>query len=400
MAGCRRGRKAGLAALGLLLALCEPVVPGSLTGRAAAMSPDHASLPTMTEISFAAISGWQEDDQGKAIAAFLRFCAPPFPFLKAEPFGLTEKEAADLCYEASKVPVSDQQAARSFFETWFTPFRIDKSGFVTGYFEPELPASRVRTPKYPVPLLTAPTGLEAITDDNRPEDWPEGLSHGRRTDKGLVPLPDRGAIMDGALDDEHLELVWLANPIDAYFVHVQGSARLRLTDGSVMRVGYAGKAGYPYTSIARVLVERGEGTPEELTMSGLRNWLEAHPDQRDTLFKENRSFIFFREVTLENPEDGPIGAAELPLVAGRSLAVDPRHIPYGMPVFVSAGLSDPERPEAQFGRLMIADDTGSAIKGPARGDIFTGSGDQAGKIAGEIRHQARMILLLPGSKAR
>ncbi len=364
------------------------------------MSPDHASLPTMTEISFAAISGWQEDDQGKAIAAFLRFCAPPFPFLKAEPFGLTEKEAADLCYEASKVPVSDQQAARSFFETWFTPFRIDKSGFVTGYFEPELPASRVRTPKYPVPLLTAPTGLEAITDDNRPEDWPEGLSHGRRTDKGLVPLPDRGAIMDGALDDEHLELVWLANPIDAYFVHVQGSARLRLTDGSVMRVGYAGKAGYPYTSIARVLVERGEGTPEELTMSGLRNWLEAHPDQRDTLFKENRSFIFFREVTLENPEDGPIGAAELPLVAGRSLAVDPRHIPYGMPVFVSAGLSDPERPEAQFGRLMIADDTGSAIKGPARGDIFTGSGDQAGKIAGEIRHQARMILLLPGSKAR
>lgn len=400
MAGCRYGRKAGLATLGLLLALWDTTVPGSLTGNAAAMSPDHATLPTMTKIAFADIPGWQEDDLGKALAAFLRFCRPPFPYLKAEPFGLTEEEAADLCREAAKVSTSDRQAARSFFETWFTPFRIEASGFVTGYFEPELPASRIKTLDFSIPLLKAPTGLEVITDANRPEDWPETLSHGRRTDKGLVPLPDRGAIMEGALADEQLELVWLANPIDAFFVHVQGSARLRLTDGTVMRVGYAGKAGYPYTSIARVLVERGEGTPEELTMSGLRNWLEAHPDQRDALFKENRSFIFFREVSLANPEDGPVGAAELPLVAGRSLAVDPRHIPYGMPVFVSAEIPDPERPETHFGRLMIADDTGSAIRGPARGDIFAGSGDDAGKIAGEIRHTAEMILLLPGSKAR
>lgn len=359
------------------------------------MSPDHTSLPTMTEIAFTAIPGWQEDDQGKALAAFLRFCVPPFPFLRAEPFGLSAGDAADLCREASEVPDADTDAARSFFEARFTPYRIDTNGFVTGYFEPELPASRVRTPDFSVPLLKAPAGLEAITDANRPEDWPAELSHGLRTDKGLVPLPDRGEIMDGALDDEHLELVWLADPVDAYFVHVQGSARLRLTDGSVMRVGYAGKAGYPYTSIARVLVERGEGTPEELTMSGLRKWLEDNPDRRDALFKENRSFIFFREVTLENPDDGPVGAADLPLVAGRSLAVDPRHIPYGMPVFVSAGIPDPERPKTQFGRLLIADDTGSAIRGEARGDIFTGSGDRAGQIAGDIRHTGEMILLLP-----
>lgn len=349
----------------------------------------------MTEIAFTAIPGWQEDDQGKALAAFLRFCVPPFPFLRAEPFGLSAGDAADLCRAASEVPASDTDAARSFFEARFTPYRIDTSGFVTGYFEPELPASRVQTLNFSVPLLKAPKGLEAITDANRPEDWPAELSHGMRTDKGLVPLPDRGEIMDGALDGDHLELVWLADPVDAYFVHVQGSARLRLTDGTVMRVGYAGKAGYPYTSIARVLVERGEGTPEELTMSGLRKWLEDNPDRRDALFKENRSFIFFREVTLENPEDGPVGAADLPLVAGRSLAVDPRHIPYGMPVFVSAGIPDPERPKTQFGRLLIADDTGSAIRGEARGDIFTGSGDRAGQIAGDIRHTAEMILLLP-----
>ena len=400
MAGCRRGRRAGLAGFGLFLALCDPIVSGSLTGKAFAMSPDQVSLPNMTEISFAAIPGWQKDDLGQALAAFSRFCVPPFPFLQAKPFGLSADDVADLCRGALKIAPSDTEAARSFFETRFTPFRIDTSGFVTGYFEPELTASHVRTPDFPVSLLKAPAGLETVTDANRPEGWPDGLSHGLRTDKGLVPLPDRGEIMGGALKDDNLELVWLADPIDAYFVHVQGSARLRLTDGSVMRVGYAGKAGYPYTSIARVLVERGEGTPEELTMAGLRNWLEDNPDRRDALFKENRSFIFFREVTLENPKDGPVGAANLPLVAGRSLAVDSGHIPYGMPVFVSAGFPDPERPDTGFGRLMIADDTGSAIKGQARGDIFTGSGDRAGKIAGDIRHKAEMILLLPRSDIR
>jgi len=394
------GRTAGRAGIGLLLALCAPIVPGSLTGEAAAMSADQVSLPTMTEIAFAAIPGWQEDDLGKALSAFTRFCVPPFRFLQAEPFGHTEQEAADLCRAAKAIPASDTDAARSFFETRFTPFRIEASGFVTGYFEPELPASRVQTPDYSAPLLKAPAGLETITEDNRPEGWPAELSHGRRTAKGLVPLPDRGAIMDGALEDDHLELVWLADPVDAYFVHVQGSARLRLTDGSVMRIGYAGKAGYPYTSIARVLVERGEGTPEELTMAGLRKWLDDNSDRRDALFRENRSFIFFREVTPENPEDGPVGAANLPLVAGRSLAVDPGHIPYGLPVFVAAGIADPDRTGSQFQRLLIADDTGSAIRGPARGDIFTGSGERAGKIAGEIRHKADMILLLPGSKAR
>lgn len=201
--------------------------------------------------------------------------------------------------------------------------------------------------------------------------------------------------MDGKLDPENLELVWLADPIDAYFVHVQGSARLRLADGSAMRVGYAGKTGHPYTGIARLLVTRGEGTPEDFTAAGLRAWLEAHPEERDQLFRQNRSFIFFREVDEIGVNDGPVGAAGLPLVAGRSLAVDPSFIPYGSLVFVASALKDHDSDDGVFQRLMVADDTGSAIKGPARGDIFVGSGQTAGAIAGEIRHKADFTILVP-----
>jgi len=176
---------------------------------------------------------------------------------------------------------------------------------------------------------------------------------------------------------------------------VQGSARLRFADGSAMRVGYAGKTGHPYTGIARLLVTRGEGTPEDFTMSGLKAWLAAHPDQVEPLLKENRSYIFFREIDEIGPHEGPLGAAGLPLAAGRSLAVDPAFLPYGALVFVASELDDPDSTNSTFARLMVADDTGSAIKGPARGDIFTGSGAVAGALAGEIRHVADFTVLVP-----
>lgn len=201
--------------------------------------------------------------------------------------------------------------------------------------------------------------------------------------------------MDGALDPEGLELVWLKDPIEAYFIHVQGSARLKLPDGSSMRVGYAGKSGHPYTGIGRLLVQRGEGTPDDFTMSGLKSWLRANPEQRDALFRQNQSYIFFREIKGATIEDGPIGAAGLPVIAGRSLAVDNRYISYGLPVFVSTNAPDLDQPKSPFRRLMIADDTGSAIRGPSRGDIFVGSGEDAGRLAGDIRHPATFTMLLP-----
>jgi len=357
-----------------------------------------AEKGSVQKITFADINGWADDDHVAALSAFVRFCErEPTP---DERFLLPTKAVCQQAHAALK-QAGSKRAARQFFEQSFMPYRFKRSGFLTGYFEPELLASRDPHPDYPAPLLAKPDGLVAVNDGNRPKGWPEGSSHGRQTANGLVPMPDRSAIMDGALDDEKLELVWLKDPVDAFFVHVQGSSRLRLPDGSVMRVGYAGKAGHPYTSIARVLVKRGEGTPEQLTMSGLRDWLRENPDKRDDLFRENRSFIFFREVEMERPEDGPIGSANIPLVAGRSLAVDPGFVPFGLPVFVSAPepklQEDTDRSDviASLARTLIADDSGSAIKGAARGDLFVGSGMKAGEIAGEIRHPADMTVLVP-----
>ncbi|PVB62109.1 transglycosylase [Labrenzia sp. 011] len=356
--------------------------------------PDH-----FEKVSYTDLAGWQQDDHPAALTSFLRFCDPAVTVPEGpDILRPSAEEMTRICVAARAANDGSATAARLFFESRFTPFRLTEPGFVTGYYEPEVAASRTRTGTFSVPLHRKPSGLEAVTGESRPENWPAHLSHGRRTGDTLSELPDRGAIMDGALDDEQLELAWLADPVDAFFIHVQGSARLRLTDGSVMRVGYAGKTGHPYTGIGRLLVKRGEGTPEDFTMAGLRAWLAEHPDRRDDLFRENRSYIFFREVTETGPQEGPVGAAGLPLTPGRSLAIDPAHLPYGALVFVASGFEDPDRTGTKFARLVVADDTGSAIRGRARGDIFTGSGDAAGKVAGAIRHRASFTVLVPNSK--
>lgn len=359
-------------------------------------TPQSPELPNHFEkVDFRDLAGWEDDDQHTALAAFQRFCSNSVSFGATGLPGHDPANLTALCDVVAGPGMATPAGARQFFETRFTAYRITEPGFVTGYFEPEVTASRVRTDDFSVPLHRKPDGLEAIAAENRPADWPPELSHGRRTDKGFSEMPDRASIMAGALDTENLELVWLADPVDAYFIHVQGSARLRLTDGSVMRVGYAGKTGHPYTGIGKLLVERGEGTPEDFTMAGLRSWLTRNPEKRDALFGENRSYIFFREVLEAAPDDGPVGAAGLPLVAGRSLAIDPAHLPYGAFVFVEAGFKDPDKDGRTFARLMITDDTGSAIRGRARGDVFAGSGDIAGRIAGDIRHSATFTVLVP-----
>ncbi|WP_434054527.1 MAG: MltA domain-containing protein [Roseibium sp.] len=352
--------------------------------------PDH-----FEKIDFSELAGWENDEQHTALVAFGRFCGKTTAFGSSGLPGYDPANLNALCAVIAGPYITTPAGAQRFFETRFTAYRITEPGFVTGYFEPEVTASRIRTDRFSVPLHRKPDGLEAITPENRPVEWLPELSHGRRTDKGFSQMPDRAGIMSGALDTENLELVWLADPIDAYFIHVQGSARLRLTDGSVMRVGYAGKSGHPYTGIGKLLVERGEGAPEDFTMQGLRSWLSENPQKRDALFGENRSYIFFREVLEAGPEDGPVGAAGLPLIAGRSLAIDPAHLPYGAFVFVEAGFQDPDREGRTFARLMIADDTGSAIRGRARGDIFVGAGDRAGELAGDIRHRASFTVLVP-----
>ncbi|WP_208976924.1 murein transglycosylase A [Stappia sp. ES.058] len=356
-------------------------------------------------ISFSDISGWQDDDHTAALEAFLRHCASGSASGAAPrtgELGVSGASIVALCGRARAAAATGEgDAARHFFEAAFQPHLIAAKGFVTGYFEPEFAGARKPDAIHRTPLLRKPDGLEILPEGKRPDGLADTLTHAFRDDAGrFVEAPDRGAIMDGALDGRGLELVWLADPVDAFYIHVQGSARIRLADGGHMRVGYAGKNGHPYSPIGRVMIERGLADPGTVTMSVLRDWLAENPQEIDGVLRRNRSYIFFREIDGLGPDEGPVGAAGLPLVAGRSLAVDASLHTYGTPVFVSATMPAEGAVETRpFRRLMIAEDTGSAIVGPARGDIFFGTGDAAGRKAGGVQHAAEMTVLLPLAQA-
>ncbi len=289
-------------------------------------------------------------------------------------------------------------AARNFFESHFRPFRILSDGFVTGYFEPEVTASPVRTGRYGVPLHARPPELIEVDDDTRPPGWDSDIRFAGCVDGRIFPFADRAAIENGYLDGRGLELAWLADPVDAYFIHVQRTARLAMTDGSVRRVAFAGKSGHSYTSIGRLAAERGILSAEAGDKTGLEAWLKANRIAGRALMRENRSYIFFREITDLAATDGPLGAAKVPLSPLRSLAVDRELMTFHTPIWVDApGLAGSAGLDLPLRRLMVAQDTGSAIVGPARGDIFFGSGDSAGRRAGTVRHAASMVALLPGT---
>jgi membrane-bound lytic murein transglycosylase A len=223
------------------------------------------------------------------------------------------------------------------------------------------------------------------------------LQAARRTAQGYEPYPDRQAIEGGALGERAKPIVYLREPGEAFIIHVQGSARIRLPDGSVMRVAYAGRNGQPYTSIGRLLVEAGEMSLDDMSLERLMGWLRDHPAEARALMWRNRSYIFFREATELAPEAGPIGGAGVPLVPGRSLAVDRGLWSYGLPFWLEGEMPLPQGGVEPLRRLMIAQDTGSAIVGPARGDFFVGSGPKAGTIAGLLRHPVHFIVLRPKS---
>lgn len=360
-------------------------------------TPDFPS--SMRPVDFADIPGWDDDDHTAAFAAFLRTCEG----LQSRPTrtrvnGVSAQALSAVCRLARQDrPIS----ARAFFEQHFTPMAVEREGLLTGYFEPQLRASAERTGEFRHPLYARPPDLVELP---RPPDelgLPDTLTWGRRIgpqgSARYEPFPDRGAIMAGALDGQGLEIAWLDDPIDVFFTHIQGSARLAMTDGSVRRVNFAGKSGHPYTPIGRTLVERGAMALEDVTMQSIRDWLNAaDDDDRDAVLATNRSYIFFAMTDDTSPELGPVAAAGVPLTPGRSLAVD-RHLhTFGSPIFVHSqeGLPGDQRP---LQRLMIAQDTGSAIVGPARGDIFIGSGHAAGALAGRVNMAVTFIVLVPKS---
>ncbi len=347
----------------------------------------------LERVAFSDIPGWHVDDPSDALQAFRRSCA-----------ALTTADRTDglfnACRMAADLPSGlAAEDVRAFFERHFVAYRIapaDGQGLLTAYYEPEIPGSRSPSERYSTPLRALPADYVTVdhdTDSNRLD--PE-LTTARRTSEGLKPWPTRGEIAEGALEGIAEPLVWVEDPVDAFFIHIQGSSRIALDNGETMRIGFAGRNGHPYTSVGQRMMERGIEPPEGYSMDGIRAFFRDRPDLARELMNENRSYIFFREIDGLDPELGPIGAQGVPLTDGRSMAVDPDFHRLGMPIFVDAALpTGANRAMEPFRRLMIAQDTGAAIKGPARGDLFWGTGREAGSGAGDVKGTGIIYLLLP-----
>jgi membrane-bound lytic murein transglycosylase A len=323
------------------------VLAASIVSNAVSAEPVHKLL------SWDALDGWSDDDHGAAMAVFLETCGD----LDEDPWG-------PICAFARSQP-----DAKSFFETLFHPVLIEdgEPALFTGYYEPELRGSRVRTDRFRYPLHQRP---------------PEAPRSGAWYTRAQLET-------SGVLRGRGLELVWLDDPVDKFFLQVQGSGRIRFSDGQGMRVGFGGKNGHQYRSVGRELVRRGYFQAHQVSAGAIKRWVRQNPAEGQALLHHNPSYVFFREVTKVPANKGPLGAMNRSVTAGRSLAVDPSFVPLGAPVWIEKRGANPIR------RLMMAQDTGSAIKGAQRADIFYGTGDEAGREAGRIRDPGRLVVLLP-----
>jgi membrane-bound lytic murein transglycosylase A len=386
-----------------LFSLTASIVAGRLVLAGAACAapgdepfklPDTQLEPTQ----WSALPGWAADDHLAAFTAFMTSCQP---FLKekrpreARPMHVA---LGELCRKHASFKPTDAAAARAFFEENFRPVRISKlgepEGFLTGYYEPIVQGSRFPSPEFPVPLYHRPRDLVAAgyTAGVFPN---KGVPIGRKNDKDeFVPYYDRAQIEAGALDGRNLEICYVRDFFEAVTIQIQGSARIVLEDGLTVRVNYDSHNGYPYSAIGRALIERNEIPREEMSMQRIKDWMKVNPNQAAEARAVNRSFVFFRITGLDTGNE-PHGAQDVPLMPLRSIAVDKLHV-YGTPFFIDAMLPvDTPKATTAFRRLMIAQDTGSAIVGPARADLYFGAGDAAGKVAGRIRHPGRFVMLIP-----
>jgi membrane-bound lytic murein transglycosylase A len=387
---------------GLLRPLAAVLVTFALAACPPAPETEEPDGPRFEPVGFAALDGWRADAHEEALSAFSRSCAAlqkrgPETEL---PGAFAPSRVADwlpACAAATAVP-PDAASARAFFEAWFVPVRVRlpdaATGLFTGYYEPLLHGARAPAGPYRHPLYGRPPELVAVDLGRFAADL-DGRSIAGRVEEGrLVPFADRAAIDAGALAGRGLELFWVDDPIALFFLHIQGSGRVRLADGQEVRVGYADQNGHVYRAIGRDLVEWQELRPEEVSLQSIRDWLRAHPERAPELMERNPSYVFFRELGPAAAGLGPPGAQGVPLQPGRSIAVDRRHVAYGTPVWVETTAPYPEG-EQPLRRLMIAQDTGGAIRGHVRGDVFWGAGEAAEWIAGHMQSRGTWYLLLP-----
>ena len=316
----------------------------------------QAEPPSLTVLDYSSLRGWDADDHAAALRVFLNTCPD-----------LSAPDWQALCTVAAQ-----QTNARTFFELFFTPVLVEDGNpaLFTGYFEPELDGSLTPTPRYRHPLYRMPP-------EARQQPW----------------LSRRDIETSGVLQGRGLEIAWVDDPVELFFLQIQGSGRIRLPDGKVLRVGYGGKNGQEYSSIGQELVRRGTYSAHQVSAQVIKNWVRRNPEEGADLLRHNASYVFFRVVDTVAPEHGPVGAMNRSVTAGRSVAVDPSYTPLGAPVWVEKDGAVP------MNRLMIAQDTGSAIKGAQRADIFVGTGDKAGRIAGRLKDPGRMVVLLPIQRA-
>ncbi len=365
-----------------------------------APSPDYRLLRS----SFDDLPGWGEDDPRSLLAA-MAACLDHIEGVKQYRTGSLGLTAADLVplLQAAAGVTGSADAARVFFEDNTVPFRIERSdgrsGFVTAFYEPEVEVDDHPDSEWQFPFYRRPDDLLDIDDTSRPAGMDPSYMFAGRAGGSILAYADRREIDQGHLAGRDLEIAWARSKVDVFFAHVQGAARLRYRDGAVKRITYAAKAGHPFSPVGKLLIDRGEIAPDRISMQSIRHWLADHPDQVDEILWHNRSYIFFREADVSDPALGPIAAAKVPLVPGRALAVDRKIHTFGYPFFIhSQTLTHLDRGKP-FARLMLALDTGTAIVGPARGDIFTGSGFGAGELAGTVRNDADFYILVPNQAA-
>lgn len=346
-----------------------------LTLAAAALLGLAACSPP-APLRVAELPGWGEDALAEAIPAYLAGCARPTPV-----------QTAALCAEAAALPPGDNAAARGFFERNFTP-RLAGEGLMTGYYEPELRGAATPSPAFPVPLHRRPADLVEVDLGAFAPDLAGRRTAGRVEGGRLRPYPDRAAIEAG----DGPALLYVADPVERFFLQIQGSGRVVLPDGTVRRVGYDGQNGRPYVPIGRLLADEGEIPRAEVSMQSIRAWLAAAGAARaGAMMDRNPSYVFFREIPAR-PDQGPTGAQGVPLTPLRSIAVDRGEIPLGSPVWIEVTHPLTGQP---MRRLVLAQDTGGAIRGAARADLFWGWGESAARAAGPMQSRARLLVLQP-----
>lgn len=341
--------------------------------------------PLFTPVTFDALPGWQQDDLRQAWPAFQASCRA----LGAKPDWKTP------CAAGKQVDPHDASAIRQYFETYFVPNLVRApdgadAGLITGYYEPMLRGARRRGGAYQTPLYKVPDDLITVDLASVYPSLKGMRLRGRLVGKTVVPYGTRAEIERARLPGK--ELVWVDDPVEAFFLEVQGSGRVELDDGETVRIAYADQNGHPYKAIGRWLIDQGELAPGAATAQGIKAWIAAHPARRQELLNVNPSYVFFREERLPDPAVGPKGALGVPLTPARSVAVDPAFLPLGVPLFLATTQPASDVP---LQRLMLAQDTGGAIKGAVRADFFFGFGGQAADDAGRMKQRGQIWALLP-----